>query len=141
MDVKIFVDSDIELDDERVESGPVGASGKKYGACGEVEVRANREKSADSILHKFKHKAVFQAPLHVSGENRNLPRSELVCITRLCNALRKAYQQEFVHLFAHGVRPRGDEAVRRNVGCQLIERLQYFHAWVKCRAHVSQALV
>lgn len=139
MNVKILMDSDVKLDDERVEPSSVGTSGKEYGASGEIEVSANREKCAYSILHEFEHEAVLQTTLNISGENRNLPRRELVGISRLGDALRKPDQQKLVHLLAHSVRARGDETVLADVGSQLIERLQYFHAGIECRAHVSLA--
>ena len=135
MNVKILMDPDVELDDERVKSGTVRASGKEDGACGEIEVRANREQRANGILHEFEHEAVFQAALNVAGENHNLPCRELVGIARLCDALRKPYQQKFVHLLTYGSRPCRNEAVRRDVGCQLVERLQHFHAGVEGLAH------
>lgn len=135
MNVKILVDSDVELDDKRVEPGPVRASGEQYRTCGEIEVRANREQRANRLLHLFKRKAVFQATLNIPGENRNLPRRELVGVTWLCDTLGEPYQQKLVHLFAHRAGPRRDEAVRSDVGCQFIERLQHFHSRVEGLAH------
>ncbi len=126
MGVKILVDSDVELDNERVESRAVGASGEQYGTCGEIERRAYRKESRYRLLQLFKPKSILQPSLHVAREYSYLPCCELVGVARLRDSLRDAYKQKFLHGLVYSVGARGDEAIRGNVGGQLIERLQHF---------------
>lgn len=92
MNVKILMDSDVELYNERVESSAVGPSGEEDWTCGEIEVSANREESTDGLLHEFEHKRIFHTAngvpsfvctLCIARENRNLPHRELVRISWL----------------------------------------------------------
>lgn len=69
MNVKILMDSDVELDDERVESRTVRASGKKQRFGGKVEVGAYRKKTRHSLLQLIEPKRILQPTLHVTHED------------------------------------------------------------------------